>query len=133
MFDIALRADGPRVRVWTGAQRLFPRGLATFLRHRDRWCRTPWCNAPIRHHDHALAAADGGTTSAEVGQGLCEACNYAKQASGWRHQPRPGPGNHTIDITTPTGHRHRSTAPPLLGPRHPAYQQVAPDRWMLIA
>jgi hypothetical protein len=114
-------------------QRIFPSALATFLRLRDQWCRTPWCNAPIRHADHIVGAADGGPTSAESGQGLCESCNYAKQAHGWRHRPRPGPDGHSVDITTPTGHRYRSTAPPLLGLRHPAFRQVDEGRWVLIA
>ncbi|WP_345530058.1 HNH endonuclease [Nocardioides endophyticus] len=114
-------------------QRLFPRALATFLRLRDQWCRTPWCNAPIRHADHIVGVAEGGNTSAEFGQGLCECCNYAKQADGWRHRPRPGPDGHGVDITTPTGHRYRSTAPPLVGLRHPAFRQVAEGRWLLIA
>jgi hypothetical protein len=114
-------------------QRIFPRALATFLRHRDQWCRTPWCNAPVRQSDHVIAAAVGGPTSAEFGQGLCESCNYAKQADGWRHRPRPGPAGHGIDITTPTGHRYRSTAPPLVALRHPAFRQVAEGRWLLIA
>jgi hypothetical protein len=114
-------------------QRIFPSALATFLRLRDQWCRTPWCNAPIRHADHIVAATDGGPTSAESGQGLCESCNYAKQAHGWRHRPRPGPDGHVVDITTPTGHRYRSTAPPLIGLRHAAFRQVAEGRWVLIA
>jgi hypothetical protein len=114
-------------------QRIFPSALATLLRLRDQWCRTPWCNAPIRHADHIVAVTDDGPTSAESGQGLCESCNYAKQAHGWQHRPRPGPDGHVVDITTPTGHRYRSTAPPLIGLRHPAFRQVAEGRWVLIA
>lgn len=91
--------------------RLFPPGLAGFLRLRDRTCRTPWCDAPIRHLDHAQDHDQGGPTSAANGQGLCEACNHAKQARGWRARPRPGP-RHTIETVTPTGHTYRSTAPP---------------------
>ncbi len=33
-------------------QRLFPATLSRFVRLRDRACRTPWCDAPIRHTDH---------------------------------------------------------------------------------
>ncbi|KQW52794.1 hypothetical protein ASC77_00270 [Nocardioides sp. Root1257] len=113
--------------------RRFPTRLAAFLRHRDQWCRSPWCNAPIRHADHVTAAADGGPTTATSGQGLCESCNYAKQAPGWHHEPRPGPDDHTIEITTPTGHTYQSTAPPLAGLRHPAFRQVDDGRWILIA
>ncbi len=34
--------------------RLFPKGLADFIELRDQRCRTPYCDAPIRHHDHAV-------------------------------------------------------------------------------
>lgn len=88
-----------------------------FILLRDQTCRTPWCDAPIRHIDHAIASrADGATTIAN-GQGLCEACNYAKEAPGWRARTvRAGPG-HTVRTTTPTGHSYDSTAPPLLPSR----------------
>jgi hypothetical protein len=91
--------------------RRFPAGLGTFLDLRDQTCRTPWCDAPIAHHDHPWAVAAGGPTTAANGQGLCEACNYAKQAPGWRAREVPGL-RHTIETTTPTRHRYRSTAPP---------------------
>ncbi|MBO9524414.1 MAG: HNH endonuclease [Nocardioidaceae bacterium] len=90
--------------------RLFPATLGEFLDIRDRWCRTPWCDAPIRHHDHVKSHAEGGETSAFNGQGLCAACNQAKEAPGWSARPAPGP-RHTVEITTPTGHRYRSRAP----------------------
>jgi hypothetical protein len=94
--------------------RAFAGGLRTFIRLRDGTCRTPYCDAPIRHTDHPHPHAAGGETSAINSQGLCEACNYTKQAPGWR--ARPGPGDrHTIITTTPTGHSYHSTAPPLPG------------------
>ena len=91
--------------------RLFPHGLGRFIRLRDQICRTPWCDAPIRHIDHAEDWDRGGPTSLLNGQGLCEACNHAKQAPGWRARPGPEPGE--IETTTPTGHIH-STGPPVL-------------------
>ena len=60
--------------------RFFPTALALFILLRDRFCRTPWCGAPIRHSDHAHTAADGGETSSVNGQGLCVACNIASRA-----------------------------------------------------
>ena len=59
-----------------------------------------------RHRAPSTAA----TTSAENGQGLCEACNYAKEAAGWRALPLPS-DRHEVLITTPTGHTYVSTAP----------------------
>jgi len=90
--------------------RFFPAGLAELIRLRDRTCRTPWCDAPVRDTDHVVAHAGGGATSEENGQGTCEACDHAKQAPGWRAVPRDGP-RHTVETLTPTGHRLISTAP----------------------
>jgi Domain of unknown function (DUF222) len=96
--------------------RLFRNSLARLIRLRDQTCRTPWCEAPIRHTDHPQGVEQDGQTSTLNGQGLCEACNYAKQAPGWHARPTPTtspPGRHQIETTTPTGHTHR-TRPPRL-------------------
>lgn len=80
------------------------------LRHlvllRDNRCRTPWCGAPIRHVDHVTPFDQGGPTSADNGQGLCEACNYLKERPGWTAE-RAGPG-HEVVLRTPTGHPYVS-------------------------
>jgi hypothetical protein len=91
--------------------RCFPDGLAALIELRDQFCRTPWCDAPIRHRDHPVPVTAGGETSETNGQGLCEACNYAKEARGWRVRWAPG-SRHTLEITTPAGKAYRSTAPP---------------------
>ncbi|MGH3726768.1 MAG: DUF222 domain-containing protein [Mycobacterium sp.] len=93
--------------------RLFPKGLAELIDMRDQTCRTPYCDAPIRHHDHAIGRSRGGATSLENAQGLCERCNYVKEVPGWRVRPVPGMDLHTVEVTTPTGTVYRSTAPPL--------------------
>ena len=97
--------------------RLFRGSLARFIRLRDRICRTPWCDAPVRHADHAESVDERGPTTGDNGQGLCEACNHAKQAPGWRARPSPSEGDHQIDTTTPTGHTYRSRAPAIAGIR----------------
>ncbi len=90
--------------------RRFPATLARLIRLRDGVCRTPWCDAPIRHIDHAEPHATGGATTLSNGQGLCEACNYAKQAEDWHTRP----DRHGEIITTmPTGHQY-ATRPPTL-------------------
>ncbi|PCC24624.1 hypothetical protein CIK75_10555 [Glutamicibacter sp. BW78] len=94
--------------------RIFPAGLARFIETRDQCCRSPWCDAPVRHHDHVLGWAAGGKTTAANSAGLCADCNYSKEASGWRTETVPG-DRHTTVITTPTGHHYRSQAPPLPG------------------
>ncbi len=103
--------DGRLIGMESGS-RTFPARLAEFVRLRDHTCRTPWCDAPIRHTDHVDAHADGGPTSEANGQGLCEHCNHAKQAIGWTARPRPGP-RHSVETVTPTGHRYWSIAPTL--------------------
>ena len=91
--------------------RLFPPGLRRFIHARDDTCRTPYCDAPIRHFDHIIPWHHNGTTTRNNGAGLCEACNHTKELPGWTSRPRPGP-RHTLDVTTPTGHTYHSTAPP---------------------
>ncbi len=95
--------------------RLFPTALARFIAFRDDTCRTPYCDAPIRQTDHATPAARGGVTSVVNGLGECEACNYAKEAPGWRVRTAVENGVHTAEFITPTGARHRSMAPRLPG------------------
>jgi 5-methylcytosine-specific restriction endonuclease McrA len=93
-------------------RRTFTGELRHFLVLRDDACRSPWCDAPIRHADHVVAYSEGGQTSEEDGQGLCEACNYAKQAPGWRARSSRSPNDpHTVVTTTPTGHSYSSRAP----------------------
>ncbi|WP_422744458.1 HNH endonuclease [Mycobacterium sp. WMMD1722] len=96
--------------------RTFPKGLAAFIDIRDRICRTPYCNAPIRHHDHARPHRERGPTSAVNGLGECESCNYAKEAPGWVVTTEVLDGEHRAEFRTPTGAVYRSTAPPLPGP-----------------
>ncbi|WP_411374270.1 HNH endonuclease [Arthrobacter sp. MPF02] len=98
--------------------RLFPPGLRRFIQVRDDVCRTPYCDAPIRHDDHIIPWHKDGFTSAGNGQGLCEACNHTKETPGWSAKPLPLPGTrHTVRLKTPTGHTYTSTAPPLPGTR----------------
>lgn len=98
--------------------RIFPKGLARFIALRDETCRTPYCDAPIRHTDHTTPAAQGGPTSAGNACGVCEACNYAKEADGWTVTTHTDEnGSHTAFFTTPTGARHRSAAAALGPPR----------------
>ncbi len=91
-------------------RRTFPEGIRRYVVARDEVCRTPWCDAPIRHVDHVEGAARGGPTSEANAQGLCEACNYTKEAPGWSSSvSRAGPS--TVTVRTPTGHNYTSRAP----------------------
>jgi hypothetical protein len=117
--------------------RRFEGALRDFLVLRDQVCRTPWCGAPIRHADHVMPVADGGATHVDNGQGLCEACNYAKQAPGWRAWPGPEGADQEIVIhpdrahlpqprPRPTGGRARRRAPRWTRRGHQAAQVPRP-------
>ncbi|WP_458113561.1 HNH endonuclease [Arthrobacter sp. R1-13] len=113
--------------------RLSPPRLRRFIQTRDHTCRTPYCDAPIRHVDHIIPWHQNGTTTTTNGQGLCEACNHTKETPGWTTHTHPGP-RHTTELHTPTGHTYHSTAPPLPGTPLPgtalpgAPQRAAPQR-----
>ncbi|GGR52144.1 hypothetical protein J2S40_000631 [Nocardioides luteus] len=94
-----------------------PEGLAEFINTRDEGtCRTNGCDAPIRNIDHIIRHADGGTTTADNLQGLCERCNQAKESLGWRSTPQP---DGSITTITPTGHTYTSPPPETWQPDPP--------------
>ncbi|GAA1120576.1 hypothetical protein GCM10009582_17260 [Arthrobacter flavus] len=124
-FDVWLRrlytapSTGELVAMDSTA-RFFTKAQRRFITARDDTCRTPYCDAPIRHFDHIIPWHRGGPTTITNGAGLCEACNHTKEQPGWRAQTTPGSPprtrrRHTFSITTPTGHTYHSTAPPLPG------------------
>lgn len=122
-------ADGSLIAL-ESRRRLFPLGLRQALIVRDQTCRTPWCDAPIRHADHVHPHVRGGPTSLANGAGLCQACNLAKQAPGFTTRPgqaTDGQGGGTIYITTPTGHTYTSRPPPLPGTRGTQPGRKPPD------
>ncbi len=103
--------------------------LRTMLELRDQTCRTPWCDAPIRHVDHVHRHEDGGATSYHNGRGLCARCNHAREAPGWNATMTSGPGEtHQVTTTTPTGHEYSGTAPPLNPGREPPGQAAGRER-----
>jgi hypothetical protein len=110
--------------------RLFPAGLRRLMQVRDQTCRTPYCDAPIRHHDHIVPWHSGGPTGLGNGAGLCEACNQTKEISGWNARPRPGP-RHPMELTTPTGHSYFSMAPPLPGTTSNEWLTPSGIPWLL--
>ncbi len=156
--------DGADLAAVDSTHRRFEGILARHLHLRDQTCRTPWCDAPIRHADHSWPVAAGGPTTLVNGRGTCQGCNLVKEEPGWRAEViHPGPADpaataaptsfgllprqtsrevttpprtppptgpptrpptlpagappHTVRITTPTGHKYDSTAPPVLPSR----------------
>lgn len=117
--------DG-RLVALDSTRRLFPQGLRRLLVARDQLCRTPWCGAPIRAIDHLRPHDRGGPTAWINGQGLCVACNLAKQAAGWVSASSAF-GDPTIELNTPTGHAYTSRPPPL--PTAPPRRQRVDLHW----
>ncbi|MGI8867328.1 MAG: DUF222 domain-containing protein [Mycobacteriales bacterium] len=111
-------SDGSLVRM-DSRRRVFDGALRDLIVLRDQSCRSAYCDAPIRHADHPVPVHQHGQTTASNGQGLCEACNYAKEARGWHTEiiddgTRDRP--QTVRTTLPTGHSYDSLAPPPLPP-----------------
>ena len=98
--------------------RRFDGQLAELIDLRDAGtCRTPGCNALIRHHDHVTGVDDGGPTATSNGQGLCERCNYVKESPGWASWVAEPGDTRLHEVHGVTEHLRilRSTAPPLPG------------------
>ncbi|MEZ0581271.1 HNH endonuclease [Nocardioides sp. MH1] len=124
---------GGRLVAMTSKQRFYADGLAELVAQRDLGiCRTPYCSAPVRHRDHVVPVSAGGATDADNGQGLCEACNLAKEVPGWRHEAVDDL-RHAVETITPTGHRYRSTASPPMGWREPRWVRERPGVYTLVA
>ncbi|WP_154767309.1 HNH endonuclease [Nakamurella alba] len=97
-----------RLRDMDRNRRLFPESMKQFLRLRDRTCRTPWCNAPIRDADHIQEYSRGGATDRVNGQGKCKCCNLGKIDTVMRFHVEP---DGTVVATAPDGHEDRSPEP----------------------
>lgn len=105
--------------------RLFPKGLAEFIELRDHRCRMPYCDAPVRHRDHARPHRKGGRTSWINGLGTCAACNFTKEVPGWEVTTDVDEsGTHTAEFVTPTGAHYHSVAPPAPGTPTKAMTEV---------
>ena len=96
--------------------RRFDGFLAALIDLRDGGrCRDPFCDAPIRHHDHIRQSRAGGPTSFTNGRGVCARGNFVREMPGWAVETvHDGLGDqpHTVRTTTPTGHTYTSRAGP---------------------
>lgn len=100
--------DGQLVRM-DSRRREFSGLLRRMIVIRDDVCRSPWCDAQIKHADHARAVAAGGDTDWDNASGLCAACNFAKELIGWKHVATP----EKLIVKTPTGHRYETRTKPI--------------------
>ncbi|NKX78304.1 DUF222 domain-containing protein [Gordonia amicalis] len=125
-------SDGALVTM-ESRSRGFPPALAHFIRLRDQRCRTPYCGAPITEIDHAKPHRHDGPTSEANADGICVTHNRAKEADGWTYSVRVAGDIRVIDVITPTGARHRSTAPPVVGHRDPRRSGIETKLLQLLA
>ncbi|MDN6527706.1 MAG: HNH endonuclease, partial [Brevibacterium sp.] len=100
--------DGQLVRM-DSKRREFSGLLRRMVVIRDDVCRSPWCDAQIKHADHSQAFAAGGETDWDNASGLCAACNFLKELPGWRHEATA----EELIVRTPTGHRYQIGTRPI--------------------
>jgi hypothetical protein len=107
-------------------RRRFDGALRRLITVRDRRCRHPYCNAPVRDIDHRDAWADGGPTTADNGDGYCRRCHRLKGHAGVTVSKSPPDCRdaHRIVWRTPSGATHQSLAPPGLGHGSPTLEQL---------
>ncbi|NUL46738.1 hypothetical protein F7P69_16255 [Cellulosimicrobium funkei] len=91
-------------------RRTFSGALRQLILVRDDTCRTPYCDAPVKHVDHVTPYREGGATSAANASGLCARCNYTKENPAWTHASH----GDRLEVTTPTGHHYTVRTPPLV-------------------
>nr|WP_245551494.1 HNH endonuclease signature motif containing protein [Gordonia rhizosphera] len=126
--------DGTLVSMESRA-RAFPKGLAHLVRVRDRWCRTAYCGNVIAEIDHAKSHADGGATNVDNADGCCRTHNRAKEMPGWIYRAYRSDRGHTMNVTTPTGDCHSTTAPAAVGyrPGEISRAEIRFHQWLAVA
>lgn len=118
-------ATGELVAVESEA-RAFPQKLGRFLTLRDSTCRGPFCDAPIRQHDHIIPRSQGGATSVDNGQDVCAHCNQKEHHL--RAVRRTGETGHRVEWISHAGTRRVTAPTPLTTPettktRRPRHDQ----------
>lgn len=118
-------AEGGHLVGMESRSRSFTGKLRQMVVFRDDLCRTPWCDAPIKHADHADPYADCGETSWENASGLCASCNYAKEHPGWKHTATAD----GVTVTTPSGKEYSDVTPPFLKRMRHTRSGPNPPKW----
>ena len=115
----AVSPSQERVRWWRWSRgRGFSRaGWRAFIGLRDQTCRTPYCDAPIRHRDHADPRNRGGPTSAVNGLGTVRArATTPKKHRAGRHARQMKTVCTQPNSSPPPVRTTDRTAPPPPGP-----------------
>ena len=91
--------------------RIFPPGLRRLIQTRDDTCRTPYCDAPIRHLDHIIPWHHGGQPPRPTAPASAKPATTPKK-------PPAGPPSHAQDHGTPSN-SPPPPATPTTPPHHP--------------
>ena len=127
-------ATGELVALESRAKR-FPDALREFLVLRDQTCRTPWCDAPVRHGDHVIPNAAGRCDQRRErsrpvrGVQLHQGSTRLGRPTHPRQPTRPAPGRDhhphraplPIPTTTPTRQLPATGTQPDRGRLHPPH------------
>jgi Domain of unknown function (DUF222) len=116
-------------------RRFFGGPARDLVRIRDRRCRNPVCDAPVRDIDHRVEWAAGGATDPGNADGYCQRCHHLKDHPEITvvriPEPERRPDGHRIAWTGPSGHAYNSLAPPALGHGTPTLAQLRERRRLL--
>ena len=114
LFTAPASTGGTTIVAGDPTRRRFDGWLGNLIKLRDQYCREPLCTALIRHIDHIRRYSEGGPTTFANARGVCERHNHTREMPGWHLTPiNDGrqPGDHTVIVTTPTGHHYLSRPP----------------------
>ena len=114
LFTAPTSLGGTTVVGGDPSRRRFDGWLGKLITLRDQYCREPFCTALIRHIDHIRRYTEAGPTTYRNGRGVCERHNHTREMPGWQLKmiDLRQPGDHTLIITTPTGHHYPADPPP---------------------
>ena len=115
LFTAPASTGGTTIVGGDPTRRRFDGWLGKLIKLRDQYCREPFCTAAIRHIDHIRRYSKGGPTTFSNGRGVCERHNHTREMPGWQLtliDAGRQPGDHSLVVTTPTGHHYLSRPPP---------------------
>ena len=105
--------DGTRLVDMDTRRRAFPAKLRRFIDLRDRRCRTPWCDAPIRHADHPSASPTAARPANRTAKASAKPATTPRKPPAGAPRPPPAASSRPPprpDTPTPATHHPRSAA-----------------------
>ena len=103
--------------------RLFPPGHRRFIQARDDTCRTPYCDAPIRHLDHIIPWHTGGPTTTDQRRRTLRSLQPHQRNPRLESTPQPEPPRIRLEHRRAAHHRTHHPHRP-----HVPFHRAAPAR-----